>query len=261
MPPDAPDRAHVDTAARLGLGGKGVLYLVTGLLAGRVALGDHGADASSRGALDAVAAQPFGRVLLGVLAVGLVAHALWRAAQALWTRFQDDDGAWARVEAGWRALVYGVLAGLATSTLLGAGGGGGQGSTESAMTARVLDLPGGAVLVALVGLAVAAVGVRQWVEVVRGDVAERVEGTAPAVRTLGVVGSSARGVAWLLIGGFVTGAAVQRDADESRGLDGALQSLAEAPAGPWLIGAVALGLLAYGAFQLALVRTGDVDQA
>jgi len=31
-----------------------------------------------------------------------------------------------------------------------------------------------------------------------------------------------------------------------RGLDGALQALAEQPYGPWLLGIVALGLVAYG---------------
>jgi hypothetical protein len=251
----------VERVARAGLAAKGVLYAVTGLLAARLALGDAGGDASQSGALRTLAQQPFGRALVSVLAVGFLAYAVWRAAEGLWPRLTGEDSWQHRAIAGVRATVYAGLAVLAGSVVAGGNGGGSNGGGESRLTARVLELPGGVVLVAAAGVVLLGVAVRQVQHVARGDVTASVEGHRPALVRLGIAGTLARALAFALIGGFVVVAAVQRDPEESRGLDGALQSLAQAPAGPWLIGAVGLGLLAYGLFFLALAWVGDVEQA
>ena len=52
-------------------------------------------------------------------------------------------------------------------------------------------------------------------------------------------------------GALVVEAAVSYDAAKSTGLDGALRTLADRAYGPWLLGALALGLIAFGLYGLA----------
>ena len=57
-----------------------------------------------------------------------------------------------------------------------------------------------------------------------------------------------------VVGTFLIRAALEYDPQQARGLGGALQTLAQQPLGPWLLGAVALGLVAYGLFMLSVAR-------
>ena len=76
---EAPDH-WVATLARLGH--IGVVYLMIGTLATQAALGTGGAIADTRDVLVTIARQPFGRVLLGLTALGLSGYVLWRLVQA-----------------------------------------------------------------------------------------------------------------------------------------------------------------------------------
>src|SRR5687768_572715 len=73
----------VEKFARFGYAAKGVVYCIVGALAALVAFGYGGETTGSRGALDTIANQPFGRVLLGVVAVGLAGYALWQFIRAI----------------------------------------------------------------------------------------------------------------------------------------------------------------------------------
>jgi hypothetical protein len=90
-----------------------------------------------------------------------------------------------------------------------------------------------------------------------------VSSLSPGVRTwgsrAGLVGHVARAVVFGLIGVFVVRAAVNYDPKDAIGLDGALQKLARAPYGPWLLGLTAAGLVAYGIFCLVDARLRDVS--
>ena len=68
-----------------------------------------------------------------------------------------------------------------------------------------------------------------------------------AILTLVTVGAVA-------VGTFLAQAAWQVKPEEARGIGGALATLLEQPFGPWLLGAVALGLAAYGLYMLAEAR-------
>jgi hypothetical protein len=76
---------------------------------------------------------------------------------------------------------------------------------------------------------------------------------------VGAVGHLARGVVFTLIGVFVIRAALQYDPKEAIGLDGALQKLARADYGPYLLGLTAVGLIAYGVYCLVDARYRDVS--
>ena len=81
----AHDSKTVDVLARLGLASRGAVWLVIGLLAVSVALGNQ-EKTDRNGALGAIAAKPFGELLLVVLVIGFLGYAAWRGLSATATR-------------------------------------------------------------------------------------------------------------------------------------------------------------------------------
>ncbi|HEX6754859.1 MAG TPA: DUF1206 domain-containing protein [Mycobacteriales bacterium] len=247
--------------ARLGLAARGVLYIVIGILAVRIAFGQGGARANQSGALREVAAQPFGRALVWVIAVGLVGYALWRLLTALLGRSADPaaTGAKERVKALAEGIGYGSVAVLALKVALGSSSSGSSGS-GSQKAATVLSWTGGQFLVGAVGVLIAGVGLYLAVEGWRADFTKelnlfRVGPTARRiVIQLGRFGRIARGAAFVLIGILVVVAAVTYDPSKAQGLDGALRTLAQQPFGSWLLAAVAVGFVAFGCYGLAESR-------
>lgn len=241
----------VKVAARIGLVAYGITYLLVAWLALHVAFGG-GERTDQSGAFQAIAAQPFGRVLLWVLVIGFAAVALWRLEQAIFATAGVQDSKEQikkRVESGARAALFVVLAVLAART---ASGGGGSGGGQEA-AAGVLGWPGGQFIVGLVGLgivAVAAVKIKHgWEKKFLEDMDLPSDQRArQLVERLGQVGSVAKGIALGLIGALVVVAAVQFDPSKANGLDPALKSLADQPFGMFLLAAVAVGLAAYGVF-------------
>lgn len=259
-------RRAVDVTERLGrvaLATQGTLYLVVGLLAASLALGDHGGgtEPSQRGAIASVARQPFGRLLLIALLAGLLAHAAWRILLA--ARGEpgpDDDGKSLvkRAANGGRALVYLGLALVAFRLLTHSGGG--RDDTERESTARVLEWPGGQWLVVVAGLAVIGVGLWRMSQVVTADFLDDLDlsGVDRRMRRLveisGRVGYLARGVAFGLVGWFLLVAGIQHDPSESRSLDESLRELLGRPHGPWLLGLLAVGMALFGAHRILDAR-------
>jgi hypothetical protein len=251
-------QAQVGTSVlRAGWVAKGALYVVVGLLALQVAAsGGSDERADQQGALRAVRDQPLGRPLLVVLTIGLLLYAVWRLLEAATV---DTDSAVDRGGHALSGLLHLGLAVVAARLALGSDDGGGGGGDEApTITARVMEATGGRWLVGAVGLTIAAVGVRFVVEGLRRDFLDDLAAAGAERRwlePLGVVGSVARGVVFLVVGWFLVRAAVQYDAQEARGLDGALHTLAEQAFGPVLLFAVAAGLIAYGLFAALSARS------
>jgi len=239
---------------------KAVLYAVIGLLAIQVARGGRGESPDKGGALRTIAEQPFGRGLLVLLAIGLAAYALWRLAQAIFDRDNEGEGlkglvkrAGALGKAGW----YGILCGLTVSTLVGNGNGGGN---EQQQTAGVFERPLGRYAVYAVGLAFLGAAVfNGWRAVTckfnkQLKTGEMNGAGEAAVTGVGILGHLARMIVFGLIGVFLVKAAWEYDPQQARGLDGALLEVAQAPYGGLLLGAVAVGLLAYALYCLVQAR-------
>jgi hypothetical protein len=258
------DSKWVGFAARAGYAAKGVIYALIGLIAIQVPFELERAPKDRQGALRTVAQQPFGEVLLLVLAVGLAGYALWRLAQAIFDRDREGNGAVGLAKrAGFlaRAGLYGFFAFAAFALVAGLGSGGGD---ESQDTALVLDLPFGRFLVGAVGLGFLGAGAfnayRSLTTKFRDHLREhQLSRTARGwVIAVGVVGHAARGVVFTLIGLFLLKAAREYDPEETKGIDGALRTVAEAPYGKVALFAVALGLLAYAAFSFVQARYREV---
>nr|MCW2728681.1 hypothetical protein [Aeromicrobium sp.] len=247
--------------ARIGLIAYGVVHLLVAWIALQVAW-SGGGDASSGGALKTLAEQPFGRTMLWITVIGLVALVLWQLATAVWG-YASEDGAKKvrkRLSAAGRAVVYGALAVSAFKIASGSGSSSGGDSKQEGITADLLGAPAGRVLVAVVALAIIAVAVAQVRRGVTDGFTHDLQPQATsgdsgsAVLAVGRFGYVAKGAAIGVVGGLFGWAALSYDPDKAGGLDDALKTVRDQPFGPYLLTLVALGLAAFGLFCFAWAR-------
>jgi hypothetical protein len=251
-------RETVRALGRAGLVARGVVYGVIGVLALKLALGSGGKTTSQSGALQTIAREPFGEVLLIALAIGLGAYALWSVIDAVaGSRPDDDDALKRRVSAIASAIAYGALCLVAVKIVVGARAS--SGSPRPA-AAGILGWPGGPVIVAIAGLVVLGVGVYQGYKGLArtfledSETARMSQGARRAFTGLGLVGHVARAVIFILIAYGLIKAALTYSAKSAVGLDGALQKLAHASAGPLLLGLIAVGFIAFALYSIADAR-------
>jgi hypothetical protein len=247
--------------ARFGYAMKGVVYLVAGALSARAAFGLGGATTDSRGALIAILSEPFGKLMLVLIGIGLIGYVLLRLVQALMDpehKGSDAKGIALRVGYLISALVYGGLAFSALRIASGRGSAGGN-QMQSWVT-RLFALPLGRWLVGIAGLAVIGGGLYQLYNAYRANFSEHIQWNRMSatertwVVRLGRIGLAARGIVQGLIGLFLLQAALLYDPSKVQGSSGALQSLARPPFGLWTVGVVATGLAAYGIYMLVAAR-------
>nr|WP_153426712.1 DUF1206 domain-containing protein [Streptomyces alkaliphilus] len=240
---------------------QGVIHGVVGLLALQVAFGAGGdQQADQQGALQELSAQPLGSALIWAVGCGMAALGLWRLTEAVIGVAGPDGGKpTKRLGAAGGCVTCAVISFSVLSFAMGAGGGESSDEQSRDMTARALGLPAGPWWVGVAGVAVIAVGGWFVVRAVRMTHREHLRadvsrGARHLVDVLAVGGGAARGLVFATVGIFVIRAAVRFDPDEAKGLDEALRSLAEAPAGPWLLTVVAAGLTLFGGFAIAMAR-------
>lgn len=251
--------------ARAGLVARGINYALIGFLAVQVAFGAASHRAESSGALRAVAAHRGGTVVLWVLAAGFVGMTLWRLAEAAYGK---AGAAGKKLSKRLASLASAVCYGLLLAATIGFLRGGkpqSSGNQQSkALTAQFMGHPGGRWLVLLVGLVVAGVGLKfAWGGMSRTFMKQLNLGTAnrrtqKVVEALGMFGTSARGIVFCVVGGFLAAAAITFDAKQAQGLDGTLRKFATTPLGPWLLVAVAVGLITFGIYSCCEARWRDV---
>jgi Domain of Unknown Function (DUF1206) len=258
----------IERGARFGFVAKGFSYILVAVIALRVAAEGGGEVESREGALKTLADEPFGWMLLALVALGFASYALWQLVRAIFDRDNEGDdpkGIGKRLGQAGKAVLYGALSVITASFLFDSGGGsGGSGQSEEKATAVALEWPGGRWIVGGVGLAIICAGAFNAYRALSGSFRddlreEQMSGAEQSWYTaFGVIGHFARAVVFGMIGFFVLRAAYEYDPDEAIGLDGALQKLAREAYGTWLLGAVALGLGLYGLFCLVEAKYRDV---
>ncbi|MFV2143678.1 DUF1206 domain-containing protein [Isoptericola sp. G70] len=246
--------------ARAGYAASGVVHLLIGWLAVRLALGSSSGSADESGAFRQLASAPGGMIVLWAVTLGFAALALWQLTEALVGVPGVDDAqeAGARVKAGGKGVLYGVLAAMAARYAVGGGGGGGGGQQES-LTATLMQDPAGRWLVVAAGLVIVGVGIFHVVKGWRKKFLEDLRGAGGgkagvAVVRLGQVGYIAKGVALAVLGGLFVAAGVTHDADKAGGLDDALRTIRDQPFGTALLIVTGVGIAAYGVYSLARAR-------
>lgn len=244
--------------SRAGFAARGIVYLIIGVLAIKLAVGSSGTSANQQGALRAIAAQPLGEVLLILVAVGLGGYALWRLVRGMLGHGPEgSDSGIDRVAALASGVVYAGLCAIAIEILFGSDSGSGNARKT---TAGVFGWPAGAWLVAIAGVVLIGVGLFMGYRGLSKDFLEdsKTEQMSPRTRRwiewIGSVGHLARMVVFCLVGAFLVNAAVDYNPDQAVGLDGALAKIDHTAFGPFLLSLVAAGLIAFGVYSLSDAR-------
>jgi len=259
----------VEKFARLGYASKGVIYAMVGALAAMSAMGRGGETTGTRGAMSHILRQPLGVVLLFIVALGLACYAMWqfvRAVEDPENEGSDGKAIARRIGFFGSGVIHAMLVVYAAHLLLGTGAArGGDDVKAQSWSATLMGYPLGRVALALIGAGIAAYGLyqlyRSYVAKLDKQLAlERLGATARRVVIwVSRLGQAARGVVFGTIGVFLILAAWHYNPSEARGIGGALAALRDQPFGPWLLCAVALGLVAYGVYQFVKARYRRIE--
>jgi hypothetical protein len=247
---------------RLGYLVRGALYAVMGLLALGIALRVTGGQTTDlTGSLVFLISNPFGKLVLIVLVVGLAAYSVWGFTRAIYDplhRGSDAGGYAARLGFVSSAVSYAAIVFFALRILAGSGGAAAD-STQKTI-ASILTHPGGGPLTVIIGLVAIVVGLGQFLEAYRATFKEDLKGADMsasqrdiAIR-LGRFGMFARGVIFLVIGWFLVQAGLHHDAGQVQGFGGAFLFLLGQPFGRIVLGIIALGFVALGLHSFACAR-------
>jgi hypothetical protein len=253
------DSRLFEILARAGFVARGAVYLIIGVLAFDLATGHGGKITNQQGAMKTVEHQPFGHFLLALLAVGLGGYAVWRLFRAaLGHGPEGADRGIERLGALGSGIVYAALCAVAVKLLMSSSSSSSGNAKKTA--SGVFAWPAGRWLVLIAGLVLIGVGIYQFVRGVTKKFLDddKTERMGRAMKTwitwAGIVGHIARAIVIGLVGVFLVKAAVEYKANEAIGLDGALAKLYGQGYGPYLLGAVAAGLVAFGVFSITEAR-------
>jgi len=265
----ARDRGHADVVdkhpwferlTRWGYVVRGLIYLIPGALALRLALGSsHGAAVTQTGAIEIMSREPFGRPILIFVAVGLGAYSLWGVVRAAFDPLRQGHSArGVFVRLGYVSSALGYAGFFIAALRLLAGK---SAHSSKDWLARLLETPIGPWALAIFGLCwIGGAGIAEIVKALRGSFERdlQTERMSPSEEKLalwlGRFGIALRGLVFGIIGGSFVAAAWHADPLRKRGLGGALLDVAHQPYGRFLLATVALGLIAFGLFSILCAR-------
>lgn len=253
-----------ETLARAGYGARGIVYLLLGAFALTSAFWGGNDPEGTSDALSSLLGLPFGRVLIGLVAVSLLGYVLWKLAQGLLNADHvDDDTKGLLSRAG--QLVSGganLFLMLSAARLALNGGGASGGDGEETASAWLLQQPFGPLLLGVAAVGIISAGIVQIWYGASGGYRKRLSlpaahrGWMDQVCRFGLI---SRGVVIAIVGGFVAYAALTVSPEQAGGTMEALDYVHNLPFGPWLYGLIALGLVAFGAYGLIQARYRTID--
>lgn len=246
---------HLETLTRIGFLSKGVVYLLLGSLAIMAALHKGGQTTDQKGVIQFLAGKPFGEFALAVISAGLIGYAIWRFVCAISdVEGKGSDAKGIAVRAGYAlsGIAHTGIALYAIKLLTGEPAS--RGDSAKTWTARLMEWPGGILLIGLAGVALIGFGIHQirkgFKEEFKEDLhTSSMDSTEKEWATrAGVWGHAARGVVFGLTGLFLIFAAWQADPTEARGLEGVLDAVSAQPFGQIMLMLLATGLAFYGLY-------------
>ena len=242
-----------ETLARAGYAARGIVYLLLGAFGLTSAFWPSGNTAGTSGALSGLMGLPFGRILIALVAVGLLGYVLWKLAQGLLDADEVGDDAKGILARAGQLVSAGanVFLMLTASRLALNGDGAGNGDGEEKASAWLLQQPFGPYLLGAAALAVVAAGAAQIWYGAGGAYRKRLR--LPAQHNVWMeqvcrFGLMARGAVLSIVGCFLGYAAFTISPERAASTAEALQYVHDLPYGPWLYGIIALGLIAFGAY-------------
>lgn len=250
----------IEALARAGFAAKALLYATVGILAARMAMGNGGRATGARGAMSSVQSAPFGRLLLAMVAVGLLGYAVWRVVQGALDperRGSSAKGLALRFSFVARGLIHAALA-LTAFQLAFGNPPEGDGNDAERWVARALGVTGGRSLLWLVALSIGGFGLYQLYRAFAAKLSKQLQ-FGKISRELGRwvimvsrLGIAARGIVFAMVAILLGSAAMRQSPARAGGIDDALYSLMAL--GRWPFVSIAAGLVAYGAYELLNAR-------
>jgi len=241
-------RANVrfELLAKCGYAARGVVFILIAGLA--LFSGVAGGSPETKSALSTLLQQPFGRVWVGLIGVGLLGFVAWRLAQALADADQHGRKAKALIIRSallGSAITYLGLAAYALGRAFAIGGNGGSG--EQGFASWIMSQPFGPYLAIAVGIGFFVGG---GVTILKGATGKfkrylKLEHRS-AASLICVYGLIARGIVFAVTGMLFVFAGIHVNPEEAGNMADALHWVRELPFGGILYVAVALGLAAFG---------------
>lgn len=248
----------IENFARWGYAAKGIVYCLLGVLALIAAFGSGSSkNTEKQDIFNLILEQPFGKFLLGAVAVGLLGYVMWRLIEV----FKDPHnhgkkikGIVVRIGYLISALVYFSFSVIAIKLILGNGGGGNSSNTQQTLLSKIMNYEAGVWAVGVVAIIFIIRGIQQIAKAFSGkfrkDIQEGKIGRK--YRTLlvraGSAGYISRGIVWGIVGYLFLKAAINSNPSEAGDTSNALELLENH--GSWVLGTVAAGLICYGVFKI-----------
>lgn len=240
----------------VGLLAYGVVHLLIAWIAVQLAWSGSNQQASQAGAFHQLASTSIGRVLLWITAVGLFALTLWQLFEAGWGHHEAQGRAQVgrRLASAGKAVVYLALGISAVTTAAGSSNSNSN-TGEKTLTAKLLSVMFGRLLVIVVGIVVIVVsGQLVYRGVTRKFTRDLEGGVGTGIVRLGQIGYVAKGIAMAIVGVLFLVAAITFDPQKAGGMDTALRTLRDEPFGPVLLTVMALGIACFGLYCFAWSR-------
>jgi len=258
----------IEGLERWGYVARGALYIIMGALALQLAMGSGGKTADPVGALRYIAGQPYGKVLLAAMVIGLFGYSLWGFARGLFDALdKGSDAKGLAQRAGYlvSAVSYGALILPAYQLLTSKPTSGQQTGNPRGITAQLMSKPYGLALVYLFGLFWAVASISQLVTAFTASFMRDLKMSKMSAaerkwaKIIGRIGYAARGVVYGVLAIFIFQAARTYNPQQAQGIDGALLKLAQGPYGQLTLGAVALGLILFGIYSVLSARWYSIE--
>jgi hypothetical protein len=239
---------------------KGVVYTVVGGIAVATVIGEASGPEGSKDVIRWIQGQPFGQILLVLIAIGLFSYCAWRWIKALedtGNEGTDAEGLTKRTGYAASGSVYGILGIYAITLLTGNGSGG---NSKQDMLGQVLQESWGQILVGLIALCLVGVGIYQLYKAIKEKYMQDISNAGVSAQersiyqTLGKAGYISRGVVYSIMAYFLFRVALTSDPSQYKGMEGVLEYLGGQAMGTILLALVGLGLLLYGVFMFVKAK-------
>jgi len=250
----------LDVVARSGFAVMALLHIIVGAIAIALAFG-HPGEADPTGAIEQLAANPWGPALMWACMVGCAGLSLWQLSEATLRarHLPRKERIGKLISSGFLAIAYGSIGLSFGGFAVGLRGDSGESTRD--VSKALLSNPFGGVILSALGLTVIGVGIYFVVKGLRRGFKEELfhfDGTrrGKVIDSLGVTGHVAKGIALFLAGLLFAIAAAKHTPEESTGLDGSLKALRDHAFGPYLLFAIGAGFICYGIFALVRSKFG-----